>query len=157
MEEEKKEKHKSELEECQKQRDEYLAGWQRARADLLNYKKEETERMGQIIKYAAEELMMKIIPIVDNLERAEEGMTDDLKENSYFKGFLQIKGQIGDLLKEFGVEEIDALGKKFDPNFHEVVEEIKEGDPGEIKEVVQKGYLMQNRVIRPVKVKIVKL
>jgi molecular chaperone GrpE len=157
MEEEKKDKHKKEMEECRKQRDEYLAGWQRARADLLNYKKEETERMGQIIKYAAEELIMKILPIIDNLERAEKGMSNDLKENSYFKGFLQIKGQIKDLLKEFEVEEIDALGKKFDPNFHEVVEEINEGDPGEIKEIIQKGYTIQNKIIRPVKVKIVKL
>jgi molecular chaperone GrpE len=156
MEEEKKDKYKKELEDCQKQRDEYLAGWQRARADLLNYKKEETGRMGQIISYASEELMVKILPILDNLERAEEGMPKDLRDSDYFKGFLQIKGQIKNLLGNFGVEEIEAIGKKFDPNLHEVVGEVEEGDPGEIKEVFQKGYIMQGRVIRPVKVKIVK-
>ncbi len=153
---EEKNKHKKELEECQKQKDEYLAGWQRAKADLINYKKGEMERMGQIVRYASEELMCKILPILDNLERAEEGMPDEKREDEYFKGFLQIKIQIKDLLKNFGVEEIEALGKKFDPNFHEVVGEVEGGESGEIKEVLQKGYTLQNKVIRPAKVKVIK-
>ncbi|MDD3399867.1 MAG: nucleotide exchange factor GrpE [Candidatus Pacebacteria bacterium] len=153
---EEKNKHKKELEECQKQKDEYLAGWQRAKADLINYKKGEMERMGQIVRYASEELMCKILPILDNLERAEEVMPEEKKDDEYFKGFLQIKSQVRDLLKSFGVEEIEALGKKFDPNFHEVVGEAEGGESGEIKEVLQKGYTLQEKVIRPAKVKIVK-
>jgi len=153
---EEKNKHKKELEECVKLRDEYLAGWQRAKADLINYKKGEMERMGQIVRYASEELMCKILPILDNLERAEEGMPEEKKDDEYFKGFLQIKNQVRDLLKNFGVEEIEALGKKFDPNFHEVVGEAEGGESGEIKEVLQKGYTLQEKVIRPAKVKIVK-
>jgi len=153
---EEKNKHKKELEECQKQKDEYLAGWQRAKADLINYKKGEMERMGQIVRYASEELMCKILPILDNLERAEEGMPDEKREDEYFKGFLQIKIQIKDLLKNFGVEEIEALGKKFDPNFHEVVGEVEGGESGEIKEVLQKGYTLQDKVIRPAKVRVIK-
>ncbi len=153
---EKKDQHKKELEECRKQKDEYLAGWQRAKADLINYKKGEMERMGQIVRYASEELMCKILPILDNLERAEEGMPEEKKEDDYFKGFLQIKNQVKDLLKHFGVEEIEALGKKFDPNFHEVVGEAEGGKSGEIKEVLQKGYTLQDKVIRPAKVKIIK-
>ena len=153
---EKKDQHKKELEECRKQKDEYLAGWQRAKADLINYKKGEMERMGQLVRYASEELMCKILPILDNLERAEEGMPEEKKEDDYFKGFLQIKNQVKDLLKHFGVEEIEALGKKFDPNFHEVVGEAEGGKSGEIKEVLQKGYTLQDKVIRPAKVKIIK-
>ena len=153
---EEKNKNKKEIEECQKQKDEYLAGWQRAKADLINYKKGEMERMGQIVRYASEELMCKILPILDNLERAEEGMPEEKKDDEYFKGFLQIKNQVRDLLKNFGVEEIEALGKKFDPNFHEVVGEAEGGESGEIKEVLQKGYTLQEKVIRPAKVKIVK-
>jgi molecular chaperone GrpE len=153
---EEKNKNKKELEECQKQRDEYLAGWQRAKADLINYKKGEMERMGQIVRYASEELMCKILPILDNLERAEGGMPEERKDDDYFKGFLQIKSQVKDLLKNFGVEEIKALGKKFDPNLHEVAGEAEGGESGEIKEVVQKGYTLQDKVIRPAKVKIVK-
>jgi molecular chaperone GrpE len=114
------------------------------------------ERMGQIVRYASEELMCKILPILDNLERAEEGMPEEKKDDEYFKGFLQIKNQVRDLLKNFGVEEIEALGKKFDPNFHEVVGEAEGGESGEIKEVLQKGYTLQEKVIRPAKVKIVK-
>jgi molecular chaperone GrpE len=151
-----KEKNKKELEECLKLRDEYLAGWQRAKADLINYKKEEMERMGQIVRYATEELMLKILPILDNFERAEAEMSDKIKEDEYFKGFLQIKTQIINLLKNFEVEETSALGKEFDPNFHEVVEMVEGEEPGKIKEVVQKGYSIQDRVIRPAKVKVVK-
>jgi len=160
MEKEKKEKPKEELkkqlEECQKQRDHYLAGWQRSRADLLNYKKEETERMGRIVRYATEELMLKILPILDNFERAEAETPEDLKKDEHFKGILQIKKQIQELLRRFEVEEIKAQDEKFDPNFHEVVGEVEGEESGKIKEVVQKGYKLQDKVIRPAKVKIVK-
>jgi molecular chaperone GrpE len=153
---EKKDQNKNELEECRKLRDEYLAGWQRAKADLLNYKKEEMERMGRIVKYASEELMLKILPILDDLERAEKGMPEEMKNDEYFKGFLQIKDQVKSLLKHFEVEEIPALGRKFDPNLHEVAEEDEGEKTGEITEVFQRGYVLGDKVIRPAKVKIVK-
>lgn len=156
MEKEKKDHPNKELEECCKLRDEYLAGWKRAKADLMNYKKEEAERMAGMAKYAAEELAHKLIPVLDNLERAEQGMPEEKREDDYFKGFLQIKIQIKDLLRQLGVEEIGALGEKFDPNFHEIVGEAEGEDSGAVKEVVQKGYTLQGKVIRPAKVIIVK-
>ena len=156
MEEEKKDHSKKELEECCKLRDEYLAGWKRAKADLINFKKEEGERMAQMAKYAAEELAHKLLPVLDNLERAEGGMPEDKKNDDYFKGFLQIKIQIKELLKQLGVEEIEALGAKFDPNFHEVVGESDGDESGAVKEVAQKGYTLRGKVIRPAKVIIVK-
>ena len=63
--------------ELDKQKNEYLAGWQRARADLLNYKKEEMERVGDFLKYANEEFILKILPILDNFEVCEKGITCD--------------------------------------------------------------------------------
>ena len=120
---------KNELGECQKQRDEYLAGWQRARADLLNYKKEEIERIGELIKYVGEEIILKILPILDNFELAEKNSS----------GFSQIKIQLKDLLKSYGVEEIKSEGK-FDPQIHEVVGE------SEKFEEVQKGYTINGRL-----------
>lgn len=149
---------KKQIEECQKVRDEYLAGWQRAKADILNYKKGETERIGQIVRYAMEEFMLKIFPILDNFERAEAGMPDNLKQDQYVKGLLQVKSQILDLLKSFEIEEIPAIGQNFDPNFHEVVEqlEVTGEQEGTIKEVIEKGYVLQGKVLRPAKVKIVK-
>ena len=147
---------KKELEDCQKKSEEYLAGWQRARADFLNYKKEEMERIGEILKYAGEELILKILPILDSFEKAEKEIPED-KKDKYLEGFLQIKRQMQDFLKNQGVEEIKTGGEKFDPNFHEVVAE-REGKESEgmIVEEVKKGYILNGKVIQPAKVKVIK-
>ena len=145
------------LKECQKQRDEYLAGWQRSRADFLNYKKEEVARLQEFLKYVNEEAILKILPILDNFEEAEKEIPED-KKDDYLKGLLQIKTQLQDFLKNQGVEKIKALGEKFDPNFHEVAEEVALNDKesGIIIEEVKKGYLLNGKVIRPAKVKVSK-
>ena len=156
------------LEECQKKKDEYLAGWQRERADFLNYKKEEIERIGEILKYAGEGLILKILPILDNFEKATcqsrpllaGGISGQEKEriDKIIQGFVQIKIQFQDFLKNLGVEEIKSVGDKFDPNFQEVIEEIKTKDKesGIVIEEIQKGYKLHGKVLRPAKVKIVK-
>ena len=146
------------LEECQKLRGEYLAGWQRARADFLNYKKEEMERIGEFFKYANLNLILKFLPILDNFEIAEKKLPENIKNEENVKGILQIKNQILDFLKNQGVEEIKSVGEKFDPNFQEVVEEveIKNKEPGTIIEEVQKGYKINGRLLRPAKIKVIK-
>lgn len=149
---------KRELEECRKQKDEYLAGWQRARADFLNYKKEEMERFKEIMKYGSQELILKILPILDSLEKAETQIPSDFKDNEWVKGISQVRSQLQDFLKKEGVEEIKTIGKKFDPNFHEAVEkvEVENKKSGEIIKEIQKGYTLNGKVIRPAKVKITK-
>ena len=149
---------KKQLEECEKQKTEFLAGWQRTRADFLNYKKEEMERIGGLMVYAGEELILKILPILDNFEVAEKKLPENLKNDENMKGILQIKNQIQDFLKNQGVEEIKSIGEKFDPNFHEVAEEVevKAKEPGIIVEEIQKGYKINGRLLRPAKVKVVK-
>ncbi|PIV45033.1 MAG: nucleotide exchange factor GrpE [Candidatus Nealsonbacteria bacterium CG02_land_8_20_14_3_00_37_10] len=157
---------KKQLEECQKLKEEYLAGWQRARADFLNYKKEEMERIGEILKYAAEEFILRILPVLDNFEIVEKKLPENLKNDENIKGLLQIKTQIQDFLKNQGLEEIKTLGEKFDPNLHEAVEEIepsfvkasagKEIKSGIIVEEIQKGYKINGRLLRPAKVKVIK-
>jgi len=149
---------KKKLEEVEKLKNEYLAGWQRARADFLNYKKEELERLGEMVKYAGESLILKILPILDNFEIAEKKLPENLKNDENVKGILQIKNQILNFLKEQGVEEIKSVGERFDPNFHEVVEEVeaKDKEPGTIVEEIQKGYKINDRLLRPAKVKVSK-
>ncbi len=157
---------KKKLEECQKLKEEYLAGWQRARADFLNYKKEEIERIEEILKYADVGLILKILPILDNFEIAEKKLPENLKTDVNVKGILQIKNQILEFLKNQGVEEIKAVGEAFDPNLHEVMEEIepafanatagKEIKSGVIIEEIQKGYRINGRLLRPAKVRITK-
>ena len=174
-----------ELEECQKLKDEYLQGWQRARADFLNYKKEEIERIGEFLKYSAEEFVLKILPVLDNFDVAVKKLPENLKveeglpsssfaearesdENpegepsvpygTSIKGFLQIKRQLENFLKNQGVEEIKSIGVKFDPNLHETAGEveIKDKESGIIIEEIQKGYKINGRLLRPAKVKVVK-
>ena len=149
---------KKKLEECEKLKDEYLAGWQRERADFLNYKKEELERIGEILKYADVGLVLNILPILDNFEIAEKKIPEDLKNDENVKGILQLKNQILDFLKNQGVEEIKSLGEKFDPNFMEVVEttEAKDKESGIVVEEIQKGYKINGKVLRPAKVRVTK-
>jgi len=138
------EKEIKKIEELEKQKNEYLAGWQRARADLLNYKKEEMERVGEFLKYANEEFVLKILPVLDNFEIIEKKMPDNLKNDENVKGLLLLKKQIHDFLKVQGVEEIETAGKDFNPNFMEAVEKEEEE---------QKGYKINGRLLRPAKVK----
>ncbi|MBI2038468.1 MAG: nucleotide exchange factor GrpE [Candidatus Nealsonbacteria bacterium] len=134
----------NELEECKKQKDEYLAGWQRERADFLNYKKEEMERIGELLKYSGEEIVLNLLPILDNLDVAEKKLPDNLKNDENVKGLLMIKNQLEEFLKLQGVEEIKTAGEKFDANFMEAVEKEEEE---------RKGYKINGRLLRPAKVK----
>ena len=149
---------KKELEICQKKRDEYLSGWQRARADFINHKKEELERMGEIVKFATEEMILRALPILDNFYLIEKRLPENLKEDENVKGILQVKNQLLEFLKSHGVEEIKCQGQKFDPNFQEAVEMVEKEDveSGQVIEEVQKGYTLNSKVIRPAKVKVVK-
>ena len=162
---------KKKLEECQKLKEEYLAGWQRARADFLNYKKEEMERIGEFFKYANLNLILKILPILDNFEITEKKLPENLKADVNVRGILQIKNQILDFLKSQGVEEIKSVGERFDPNFQEIVEivEIKDYnspttqqgkkqyiESGVVIEEIQKGYKINGRLLRPAKVRVTK-
>ena len=162
MPEEKKEENLEELKkqllECQKQKEEYLAGWQRAGADFLNHKKEEMERVSGLLVYAQEELILKLLPVLDNFDVAEKKLPEDLKKDENVKGLLLIKNQLLDFLKGLGLEEIKSIGEKFDANLHEAVgeTETEEKDSGVILEEIQKGYTIQGRVLRPARVKISK-
>jgi molecular chaperone GrpE len=160
-EEEKKEieELRKNLEECQKLKEEYLASWQRARADLLNYKKEEMTRVGELLKYTNESLILKILPILDNFDLAirQQEKNADEKTKALIEGFIKIKKQLEDFLREQGVEEIKTVGERFDPNFHEAVEIVeKEGEKDIILEELQKGYMLGSRLLRPAKVKVAK-
>jgi len=149
---------KKKLKECQKEKEEYLAGWQRSRADFINYKKEESERFKKFFEMEKTEMILKILPILDNCQRAKKELSQIGEHSNYSEGLAQIERQFQDLLKEEGIEEIKAEGEKFDPNFHQAIEEIesKEKESGEILEVVQKGYKLKGKVIRPAKVRVSK-
>lgn len=150
------ERFRKELKDCQRKKQEYLAGWQRARADLINYKKEEKERLQGFLRFCSETLILEVLPILDNFDLAKKNMPKELEDTAVARGLLNIEKQIKEFLKNQELEEIEVLGKKFNPNIAEVVGETKgkDTDTGIIVEVVRKGYRLYNKIIRPAKVKI---
>jgi len=157
-EKEKEKKIEEKLKECEKLKNEYLDGWKRMRAEFLNYKKEEYERKKEWAKFVKEDLILKILLILDSFDLFEKNLPENLKENPHIKGVFQIKKQILDFLDKEGVKIMKTIGKKFDPNFHEAVKEVEEKgkEPGTIVEEVKKGYFFEEKVLRPAKVKVVK-
>ena len=155
---EKKKKKISLLKKYEKLKNEYLACWQRERADFINYKKNELIRMGELVSYSNIDLILKILPILDNFELVENKLPEQLKNDKNIKGLLQIKVQIKDFLKNQKIEEIKSIGKKFDPNFHEVIGQVKVRGKkqGIIVEEIQKGYKFNERIIRIAKVRVAK-
>lgn len=156
------EKLQKQVEELEQERAEYLAGWQRAKADLANYKKEEKERMQSLLEYARAEFFASLLSIVDNLERAQKELTEEEKNSKLVLGFLQIGKQLQDFLKSQGVKEIEAAGKDFNPSLHEAIDMIDpstgsgQGKSGKVAEVLEKGYMIKNKLLRAAKVKVVK-
>ena len=145
---------KSELEKIIKEKDEYFSGWQREKADFLNYKKQEFERLKGTLDIAKESLFEELIPVLDNFTLAEKSIPEEEKEKNGTKGLLLIKKQLEKSLKDLGLEEIETIGKQFDPKIHEAIEEIEGAEPGIIVEEAQKGYTFQGKIIRIARVKI---
>ncbi|MFA5754828.1 MAG: nucleotide exchange factor GrpE [Candidatus Paceibacterota bacterium] len=145
---------KSEIEKLLKDKEEYFSGWQREKADFLNYKNQEFERLKGTLSIAKESLFEELIPVLDNFLLAEKSIPEVEKNQNNIKGLLLIKKQLEDALKGLGLEEILSVGQKFDPALHEAIEEVENGESGMITEEVQKGYTFQGKVIRTAKVKV---
>ena len=125
-----------------------LAGWQRAQADFANYKKRSEQERGEIGKFANSMLMLSLLPILDDLERAFISVPPRLAKLSWVDGIKLIERKLWATLEAQGLSQIKALGEPFDPNLHEAVRQDK-GKEGIVIEEVQKGYKLDDRVIRP--------
>jgi len=128
-----------------------LAGWQRAQADFINYKRRSEQEKEEISKFASSVLILNLLPIVDDLERAFNSIPPRLVKLSWVEGIRLIERKLQANLKAQGLSQIEALGEPFDPNFHEAVRQGK-GKDGIVIEEIQKGYKLHDRVIRPTKV-----
>lgn len=128
-------------------------------AELINYRKRKDEETSNMLKYANMDLIVELLPVLDNFERALNMKSEFKDFDKYTEGYKLLYNHLVDTLKKFGVEEIPALGLEFDPNLHEAVmidsDEEKENDI--ILEVFNKGYMLKGRVIRPSKVKVNKI
>jgi len=126
----------------------------RLQADFINYKNRVEREKKNVYSYALEDIFSQLLPVLDNFERALSSME---KDNSYYEGVKMIYDQMLDVLKKNGLKEIDCLDKPFDPNFHHaVISEDSDKEEGTILEVFQKGYMLNDKVIRPSMVKVAK-
>ena len=125
-----------------------LANWQRAQADLINYKRRSEQEREEIAKFANATLMLSLLPVLDDLERAFTSLPGELAKFTWVDGIKLIERKLWANLEAQGLSQIKARGEPFDPNLHEAVRYGK-GRGGVVIEELQKGYKSYDRVIRP--------
>lgn len=127
-----------------------------AGAELINYRKRKDEETEGLLKYANTGIITEILPIIDTFEKVinKDNVSEEFK--NYLVGFKMIYKNLCDILKKYGVEEINRVGQVFDPNLEQAL--LVESDPSKeddiVLEVLLKGYKLKDRVIRPASVKI---
>ena len=144
------------------ERETALEGWKRSLAEFENYKKRQTENQKDVIRYATENVVMQIIPVIDNFQASTAHIPEDKKEDGWVTGIMYIQKQLEDVLRENGVEEIELkVGDNFDAKYCEAVLDscCNKGECGKeekyqnkIKKVILKGYKIGEKVIRPMRV-----
>jgi molecular chaperone GrpE len=141
------------LNEAQSQAAEYKDGWQRSVADFQNYRRRiETEKAGTY-QLAVGSIIKRYLPVLDDMERAIEARPTDL---AWADGIELICRKLQSILEAEGIKKIDAMGKKFDPNFHEAIsQEPADGvESGTVLGVIRNGYMLGDHVIRPAMVRV---
>jgi len=140
------------LVKIKKEKDEYLDGWKRAKAELINYKNDELKRMNEIIRFAGEDIVREMIGILDSFDLCISSLSDN--DQNIAKGIHMIRTQMEDSLKKKGLERIIvSIGNQFDPTLHEAISAIESDKPsGTVIEEIEKGYMWNGRLLRPARV-----
>ena len=146
-------KLRAELKKAQEEKQEYLTGWQKAKADFINSRKRDEEAQKEFARYANENIIAELIPVLDSFNMAMGNKeTWEKVDKNWRIGVEYISSQLKKVLEDFGLKEIDPLGKKFDPSRDEAIEDGKENDM--VTTVVQKGYELHGKVLKAPKVKV---
>ena len=128
------------------------------KAELINYRKRKEEETMRMLKYANEDLAKEMLVVVDNFERAILMDDDNLEDevSKFLAGFKMIYCNMVNILEHYGIKAIDGANKAFDPTYHQAVltEKVEGTEPGMVLEVLQKGYLLKDKVIRPAMVQV---
>ena len=142
------------LEEQAARADQYLANWQRAQADLANFRKKTEQERQELAAYANATLLASLLPVLDDLHRALETMDETLVGQTWAEGVTLVRRKFLAALEAQGLTEIAAVaGQRFDPALHEAMAHVP-GEEGVIIAVLQRGYLLRDRVLRPAMVMI---
>ncbi|WP_250278185.1 nucleotide exchange factor GrpE [[Clostridium] colinum] len=147
---------KDRLEKAEASSKEYLDKLQRSMAEFDNFRKRTNLEKASMYENGTRDAIEKLLPILDNFERAILSTTDEDKESAMFKGIDMIFNQMVETFKNMGIEEVAGVGESFDPNIHNAVLHIEDDTLGEnvVAEVMQKGYKYKDKVIRPSMVKV---
>lgn len=141
-------KFTKEIDSLKQQVEEFKNKYLRALADYQNLEKRVSEERFELMKIGNKNLLIKIIPFLDNLEKAEVFVKDP--------GLKISKDHFMQILNEAGLEEIDLLGKEFDPNFAEAIDIVPGKEDNKVMEVLRKGYKFEDKIIRVAQVKVSK-
>ena len=147
---------RQDLEEARAKEAEYLDGWQRARAELSNARKRFERERQSAYAYAKADLLVRLLPIIDDLERASETLPGDLANHAWVEGVKLVQQKAHGLLEQEGVAPIHAVGKEFDPLLHQAVTHEPSGEvpEGHVIAEMQRGYSIGDRVLRPCMVRV---
>lgn len=151
-------KLRADLKTCKKEKEEYLLGWQKERADFANYKKQEDERKMIFSEAMRERILSRFLTVIDsfNIAFANKEAWKKVDEN-WRKGVEHIYAQMNNIFEEYGVRPIGEVGETFDPNIHQSIEMVKTNEKDQdhkVAQVVQKGYKLADRVIRVARVNV---
>ena len=151
--EEDAQKEEQEKAETSEEDETWSEKYTRLMADFQNFRKRTEKEKADVYSYANEKIMTDLLAVLDNFERA---LASECKDEAYADGMKMIFKQLSDILTASGLEEIDAVGQDFDPNFHHAVltDNNDDFDSGKVTEVLQKGYKLNGKVIRPSMVKV---
>jgi molecular chaperone GrpE len=136
------------LSEAKQKAEDYLDSWKRAQADFINYKRRTEQDKLEMGKYANTQLILSLLPILDDFERAFASITTRLAKSDWVEGLKLIERKLQTTLETQGLSSIKALGEQFDPNLHEAMMHGK-GEDGKIVQEMRKGYKVFDKVIRP--------
>jgi molecular chaperone GrpE len=140
-----------EFEEEKEKAAKYLENWQRAEADFVNYRKRIEQEREDLAREAVSRVLLRILPVIDDLERAFDSLPEKPKDPSWIDGIKLIYRKLLADLEAQGVSEINAFGEAFDPNLHEAVV-YQDGEEGKVIGVARKGYILNDRVLRATQV-----
>lgn len=148
----------AEIQRLTRQTEEYLDGWQRARAEFSNYKKRVERDQADTYRRAAGDILTRYLGIVDDLERALKERPSEGEAATWAEGIELIYRKLRTILEAEGIQTIEALGQPFDPSLHEAIshEESQEHPTGYVIEVLHQGYRMGDQVLRPALVRVAK-
>lgn len=146
---------RSRLEEEKAKAEKNLTNWQRAEADLANFRRRAEQERADLAKFGNANLIRKILPVLDDFERAIASIPEDMRSQGWVEGILLIDRKLRTVLEQEGVTSIEALGKEFDPHVHEaVMREEGHGGTDMVVQELQRGYRLHDRVLRPAMVKV---